>query len=106
MDDFDVEVQDEKQSNPEHINGNVATAGSSQTITPSSGNKIQLAYIKNPNKGPNANGFQDVLLVSIDGSTNYTVISRGEYTFFPGVFDSIKIDTNNDGTKYEIIIWS
>ena len=109
FDDFDVEIQDEKDSAPEHINSNVAIAGSPDTLTPASGKKITLAYIKNPNKGVRQNDTQDVLYISIDGSvptTGGTTISRGEYTYLAGVFTELKIDTNNNGTIYEVILWS
>ena len=106
FDDFDVEIQDERDSDPEHFNSNVAVAGVPNSITPTSAKPIQLAYIKNPNKGVNANDPNDVLYINIDGTVNYTTISRGEYIYIPGVFTTLKIDTNNDGTKYEVIVWS
>tara|TARA_R100000951_G_scaffold19275_1_gene16086 strand:- start:3557 stop:3877 length:321 start_codon:yes stop_codon:yes gene_type:complete len=106
MDDFDVEIQDEKQSNPEHFNGVVTTAGSPVTITPTSGENVQLVLVKNPNKGPNKNNPNDVLLVSIDGGTTYVSLSRGEYAYFPGIFTSVKIDSTANGAKYESIVWS
>lgn len=106
MDDFDVEIQDEKQSAPEHFNGDVATAGTPVVITPTSGNIVQLVLVKNPNKGPNKNNPNDVLLVSIDGGTTYVSISRGEYSYFPGVFTDLKIDATANGAKYETVVWS
>lgn len=106
FEDFDIEVQDEKDTTPEHQNGQVTTAGTPASLTPTSTKAIQLAYVKNPNKGPNANGSQDVLLVSIDGGTTYTSVSRGEYAYFPGVFTTLKLDSNNNNVKYEVILWS
>lgn len=106
FDDFDLEIQNECDSTPEHINGTVTTAGSPNTLTPSSGKNIQLAYIKNPNKGTNANNTVDVLYITIDGTSLFTTLSRGEYIYMPGIFANLKIDTNNNGTKYEVIVWS
>ena len=104
--DFDVEIQNEKDSSPEQFTTTVATAGSSVTVTPSNGKPIQLLYVKNANKGPNANSPNDVVLVTIDGSANVVSVSRGEYTYFPGIFTSVDIDATADGTKAEIIVWS
>lgn len=102
--DFDVEIQDTKESNGVHYNGAVAVAGVPASITPSS--KIQLVFIKNPNKGPNQNTPNVVILVSIDGTTNYISISRGEYVYIPGIFTTLKIDSTVNGGKYESIIWT
>ena len=106
FDDFDIEVQNEKDSDPEHFTVTVATAGSPVTISPTNTKPIQLLYVKNANKGPNANSPNDVVLVTIDGSANVVSVSRGEYTYFPGVFSSVDIDATADGTKAEIIVWS
>jgi hypothetical protein len=106
MNDFDIEIQDEKDSTPEHFNGNVASAGTSVPITPTSGKDIQLAYIKNPNRGDNKNEIADVLYINIDGGSEYTTLSRGEYVYLPGTFTTLKIDSNNNGTNYEVIVWS
>lgn len=106
MDDFDVEVQDEKDSNPEHFEGAVATAGSPVSISPSNGKDIQLVFIHNPNKGDNSNNFNDALYITLDGSANKTTIPRGASRYFPGIMSSIDVDSNNNGTNYEIIVWS
>lgn len=106
FDDFDVEIQDEKDSGPEQFNDTVATAGSPNTHTPTSTKQIQLAYLKNPNKGPNANSAQDVILFNIDGGTEFSALARGEYVYIAGVFDDLKIDANNNGVNYEVILWS
>ena len=106
FEDFDLEIQDEKDSDPEQFNDTVTTAGTPKIESPTSAKPIQLALIKNPNKGPNANSSQDVLLIIIDGGSQVFSISRGEYVYFPGVFSSISIDTNTNGTNYELILWS
>ena len=103
FDDFDIEIQDQRGNTPEQINGSVTTAGVPVTITPSSG-KITSIEVVNPNKGPNANSSADLLYVSFDGTT-YATINRGGYKALEGVYlDSIKIDSNNNGVKYEIIL--
>ena len=104
--DRDVEIQDETDSEPEHFSVEVLTAGTAINIVPATGRIIQLLYVKNANKGPNKNGNQDVLLVTLDGSVNAVSVSRGEYTYFPGTFTSVDIDSNNDNTKAEVIVWS
>jgi len=105
--DFDVEIQDIKDSTSEQFSGSVTTAGSSITITPSSAKPIQLVLIQNPNKGPNANSNQNaVLLVNTDGGSYKFTIARGTGFYIPGIFTSFTIDTNINGTKYEVILWS
>ena len=103
--DFDVEVQNFRDSTPEQFNGTVTTAGSPNTITPTSTKPITKAFIQNPSKGTNANSILDVLYYSIDG-TSYASLTRGESITLPGIFNSILIDTNNNNTNYEIIVWS
>ena len=106
FDDFDLETQDIKDTDPEQFVAAVVTAGSPVTITPTNTRPITKAIVINPSKGPNANGVNDVLLVSIDGTTNYITIARGESISYPGVFPNISIDTNNNGTNYEVVVWS
>jgi len=108
FDDFDVEVQDERDSDPEHFNGDVTTAGSPETVTPTSGKAVQLAFIQcNSTRDPvNDNNINDALYFSIDGGTTYVTLMAGENIFVPGVFTSIKLDTNTNGTYYQIIVWS
>lgn len=104
--DFDLEIQNESDSQPEHFNGSITTAGSPSTITPATSRDIGLAFVKNPNRGPNQNNFSDVLLVSLDGGSTYTSLSRGESVYLPGMFTSLLIDSNNNNVNYEIIVWS
>ena len=104
--DFDVEIQNERDSNPEQFTKTVTTAGVSVSVTPTSGKPIQLLYVKNPSKGPNSNNPIDVILVTVDGGANVTTVNRGEYVYIPGVFTSVSLDSNNDGTVAEVIVWS
>jgi hypothetical protein len=104
--DFDIEIQDIKDSSPEHFNGTVTTAGTPVTITPSSGKIIQLVLINNPNRGPNANTINQVLLVNIDGGSYKFSVPRGSSFYIPGIFSSFKIDSNLNSTKYEVILWT
>lgn len=102
--DFDIEVQDEKGNIPEQFNGSVTTSGSPVTITPSSG-KIVAAEVFNPNRGTNANGFDDNLLVSFDGGSTFRTVPRGGTIAIESVYlDDFQVDANNDGTNYEIIL--
>jgi hypothetical protein len=88
---------------PTQFESAVAIAGTPDILTLT--NKIQLAFIFNPNKGSNKNGPLDVLYVTIDGSTKKTTIPRGSSRYFAGVFNTFKVDTNNNGTNYEVILW-
>jgi hypothetical protein len=88
---------------PTHFEGSVATAGTPVSLTLP--NPIQLAFVFNPNKGASANNQLDVLYITIDGSTKKTTVPRGSSRYFPGVFSTFKVDTNNSGTKYEVILW-
>ena len=106
IDDFDLEIQDEKDSTPEHFTKTVAVAGTPVSVTPTSGKPIQLLYIKNPSKGSNKNDPSDVVLVTVDGGANFTTINRGEYVYIPGIFTSASLDSNNNGTIIEVIVWS
>lgn len=107
--DFDVEIQDESGRNTEHYNGAITTAGSPVTIATSSGNSIKYAYIYNPAKGLNANDPGDLIYISWDGGSHYTVIPRGGYIMWPGKGSGsnnhqITLDTNENGTKYEVML--
>jgi hypothetical protein len=105
--DFDVEIQDIKDSTPEQFNGTVATAGTPVTITPTSAKPIQLILIQNPRKGPNANSSSNkVLLVKVDGGALKYSVARGSQIYIPGVYNSFTIDANLNGTNYELILWS
>ena len=90
---------------PEHKNGNVATAGTPATIVATNNEHIGKALVSNPDAGPNKNNINDVLLVSMDNGANFMALSRGDAFMFPGIFANIKIDSNTDGVKYEIILW-
>lgn len=88
---------------PTHFESFIATAGTPDSLSLT--NPIQLAFVFNPNKGDNKNNSQDVLYITLDGSSNRTTVPRGSSRYFPGVFNTLEVDTNNDGTKYEIILW-
>lgn len=108
MQDFDIELQDDRMSDPEHFNGNVASAGTPVTITPTNSRPIQLAYIMcNSTRDPdNSNNINDAIKFSLDGGSTYSTLMSGESQYVPGVFDNIKIDASDDGVYYQIIVWS
>lgn len=113
MQDFDLEIQDDKQRDTEHFNGNVTTAGSPVTLTTSTGRPIQLVRIWNPNKGDYINGPTDLLKISWDDGANWSTYPRGTWEIWPGKGsttavegDTIKVDSNVDGVGYEILIVS
>ena len=107
FDDFDLEVQNKFDAEPEHFNGSVATAGSPVTITPTNGRDTQTATVLNPRRGPNANSISDVLLVSFDGGTTYISLGRGDsIKINANITAGVKIDANNDGTNYEVVVVS
>jgi hypothetical protein len=101
-------IVDDVASTPENIEGAVATAGVPNSIVPTSGQPIQLAFIKNPSKGPNANSANIVLRINIDGAATpkYVSLNRGEAYYISGVFGVLKIDSTVNGGKYEVILWS
>lgn len=103
--DFNVEVDDNANNNPEHFNGSVATAGVPVTITLTSGKDISNILIINPSKGPNENSNNDLLYLNIDGGSFYITLARGDSIAVPVNKASIKIDTNINGTNYELICW-
>ena len=88
----------------DHQNGSIPTAGTPITITPPSGN-IKSIIVQNPFKGPNENGANDVLLVSLTGgATYYSVAKGGQFNANPVDLASVDIDTNTDGANYELIL--
>jgi hypothetical protein len=88
----------------EHQNGSVTTAGTPVTITPASGN-IRAIIVQNPSEGANANVVGEALLISQDGGTTYFSIPFGGfYTVSETNLASVKIDTNVNGTNYEILL--
>jgi len=91
---------------PEHKNGSITTSGTPITITPTSGLIIKKALISNPDSGPNKNDMGDELQVSSDGGVVYVTLARGDAYLFPGDITDLKIDSNQDGTNYEIILWT
>lgn len=87
-----------------HFNGSVTTAGSPVTISAPNSEKISSAIIDNPDKGTNANDKADLLLVSFDGGTTFKTVKRGTSLSVTASFTDIRIDSNNNGTNYEVII--
>lgn len=110
MQEMQIEIGDNVERSTEHHNGTIVTAGSPTTITLASNKPIQLTYIYNPEVGSNKNNPSDVLYISWDG-TNYTALSNGNTLIWPGkgfgsYGSSIKINSNNNGVKYEVMIVS
>jgi len=104
--DFDIEIDNDKDATPEHFNGTITTAGVPVTITPTNAKPITNAIIINQNKGPNANSADDLIYVNLTAGSTYTTVQRGATLTVSGSFTSLKLDTNNNGTKYEIIVVS
>ena len=102
-----VEIADDKQSRPEHHNGSVANIITGVSIVSATTDSIQLAFIKNPSKGTNANPSpNNVLYINIDGTTTYISLNRGESVYIPGAFTTLKITASSIGVNSESIIWS
>ena len=106
--DFDLEVQDLKDSEPEHFNGSITTAGSPVTITPTSGRNVQFFFLSVPGvRDPdNPNAISDAIKFSLDAGTTYDNIMSGESIFLPANITDIRLDSNANGTTYRIIVWS
>ena len=105
FDDFDVEIQDEKDSQPEVSAGNTGTIGNVTTIAHSTGRQIKGTYIESPRIPPTVNPRTSFLEYSIDGGTTYFALKRGEWISLPGVFDDLRLKSNATGTFYKVIIW-
>ena len=106
--DFDLEIQDIKDSDPECFTGNVATAGVPVTLTPTNGRIIQLAFINvNSTRDPdNSNSINDAIKFSIDGGVSWLTLMTGESQYIPGIFTDLRLNTNSNGTHYQVILWS
>jgi hypothetical protein len=103
--DFNIEVDDNVNNEPEHFNGSVTTAGSPVTISLTSTRDISNILLINPSKGPNANGINDLLYLNVDGGSTYITLARGESVSLPVNKPTIKINSNVNGVKYELIAW-
>lgn len=101
MEDFDVEIQNEKGSDPESLVVTVATATTAITVAPSNGKPIACAYIDVPSAGPNVgtNEFEDYILWSTDGGTVFHTLKVGEAIGMPGNFADLRIDASKNGMK-------
>ena len=93
---------------PEPFVGSVATTGTPVTIAPTSGKTIQNIFIEcNSTIDPdNPNSASDALKYSIDGGSVYFTLMAGSSVLLPGTFANLKLDTNADGTFYQVIVWS
>lgn len=103
MKNFDHEMEDINDSAPKHFNGSVTTAGSPITLVSPDASNFTSAVVSNPIKGPNENGKNDLLLVSFDSGTTYLTVERGSSVSITANFANIKIDSNEDGTNYEVL---
>lgn len=92
----------------EHFNGNIALAGTPTTITPTSARNIQQFFImcNSVNDPWNPNAITDALRFSLDAGTTWTTVLSGESQYVSGDFASFQVDTNVNGTNYQIIVWS
>lgn len=104
--DFDTEIQDDKQRNTEHFNGNLGTAGATSQITAAS--ILQYSYIYNPPFGPYANNPNEILYISFDGGTNFISLGRGQYIMWPGKGSGsssniITLKGSDDNMGYEVM---
>lgn len=106
FEDFDVEIQDIKDSSPECTVDSIDTT-ETDTISHSSGRNIMFFFLEVPGRrDPDlSNGINDAIKYSIDGGTNYFNLMSGESVFLPANCTNIKLQTNSNGTNYRIIIW-
>ena len=104
MNDFDVEVQNERGSEADSQVATITTAGVVVTITPANGNPIACASIHVPDAGPNAgtNSIGDYILYSTDGGTVFHQLKVNEFVGLPGNFTDIRLDASKDGMKATI----
>lgn len=101
--DFQIEVDNNTNNQPENRNGSVTT--SVTTLTPNTTRKITKFYICNPAYGPNANGNNNVLLFSTD-NVLFSALGRGE-SFAATTFQTSLFIKSQSGTvNYEVILWS
>jgi len=108
MNDFDIEIQNEKDSEAESFVVTVATVGVIQTIAPSNARPIGCAYIHVPDSGPNVgtNEVGDYLLYSTDGGTIFHVLKVNEWIGLPGNFTNLKFDASKNGMKATVEVRS
>lgn len=104
MEDFDVEIQNEKDSQAESFIATVTTAGTPVTITPTTGRTISCASIQVPDDGPNVgtNQINDYILYSTDGGTIFHQLKVNEFVGLPGSFNDLVLDSSRDGMKATI----
>lgn len=108
FDEIQTEVMDSIGKAPVHKNTTVPSAGTPISVKLPNDEKILLALIKNNIFGARANDFNDVVYYDTEGNDPVAVgstVGIGEYIYLPGPFTELKIDSNNDGTIAEIILW-
>jgi hypothetical protein len=108
FDDFDLEYQNNKESDAEMFITTVALAGSPQIVTPSNGRPIQQAILKVERIGPNSgtNSFGDFILYSTDGGSTFHTLRTNDYIALPGVFADLQIDASKNGMVVEVEVRS
>jgi len=106
--DFDLELQNLKGSEPEKFKAQIPTAGAAVTLTPATGRPVTLAFIDVPSRRDpdNPNGINDAVKYSIDGGNTFLTLLAGESIYIPGTFTDLQLDTNANGTWYQAILWS
>lgn len=104
MEDFDIEIQNEKDSEAESFVATVTTSGTPVTIAPATGRPIGCAAIHVPDGGPNVgtNEINDYILYSTDGGTTFHQLKVNEFVGLPGTFTDLRIDSSKDGMKATI----
>ena len=106
--DFDVEVENSKESDPYTEVVTITTAGVPQTVTPSNGNVIRAFTLYPPKIGPNSgtNTFNRYILYSTDAGTTFKTLPVNEWICEPGNMIDLRIDSSHDGMKAEVEIRS
>jgi hypothetical protein len=106
--DFDIEIENSKDSDAEMFITAVPTAGSPVTVSASNLRPIRQAIIKVERIGPNSgtNGFGDYILYSTDGGSTFHTLRTNDFIVLPGVFADLRIDASKNGMVAEIEVRS
>jgi hypothetical protein len=106
--DFDLEIENLKDSEPEQVVLEITTAGTPITFVPNSTKPIQNAFIQVPRIGPNSgtNSINRYILYNTDGGTVFHTLFVGESIAIPGIFSNLKIDASHNGMKVEVEVRS
>ena len=106
FEDFDIEIENSKESNPYTEIVTVATAGSAETVSAPGGLPIRAFTLFPPRLGPNVgtNTIGEYILYSTDGGTTYKTLSVNEWICEPGMIadGNLKIDASINGMKIEV----